>query len=209
MEKEIPDPLKRVAEYYSLKLLEHGANFRGVDWNSEASQSLRFDQLSKIFQVDEEFSVLDWGCGYGSFYGYLLKHCRRFKYHGIDVSPDMIREAKQRFQNCINASFSCSNTSTQKVDYIVASGIFNVKLNCSNMTWFTHIQNTISAFASNSRRGFAFNCLTSFSDPDRMREDLYYADPCILFDLCKKTYSRNVALLHDYGLYEFTILVRT
>ncbi len=59
-----------------------------------------------------------------------------------------------------------------------------------------------------SRSGFAFNCLTSYSDADKMREYLYYADPCALFDLCKRRYSRNVALLHDYGLYEFTILVR-
>ena len=41
-----------------------------------------------------------------------------------------------------------------------------------------------------------------------MRPDLYYADPCRLFDLCKRRYAKNVALLHDYGLYEFTILVR-
>jgi hypothetical protein len=41
-----------------------------------------------------------------------------------------------------------------------------------------------------------------------MREDLFYADPCELFDYCKTRFARNVALLHDYGLYEFTILVR-
>jgi hypothetical protein len=56
--------------------------------------------------------------------------------------------------------------------------------------------------------GFAFNCLTSYSDAERKRDYLYYADPCALFDLCKRRYSRNVALLHDYGLYEFTLLVR-
>ncbi|MFX7953370.1 class I SAM-dependent methyltransferase, partial [Acinetobacter baumannii] len=56
--------------------------------------------------------------------------------------------------------------------------------------------------------GFSFNCLTSYSDEDRKRDYLYYADPCQLFDLCKRRYSRQVALLHDYGLYEFTILVR-
>ncbi|KAQ37574.1 hypothetical protein AJ39_03274, partial [Mycobacterium tuberculosis MD14844] len=59
-----------------------------------------------------------------------------------------------------------------------------------------------------SRRGFSFNCLTSYSDASKMRDDLYYADPCALFDLCKRRYSKSVALLHDYGLYEFTILVR-
>jgi hypothetical protein len=41
-----------------------------------------------------------------------------------------------------------------------------------------------------------------------MRDNLYYADPFLLFDYCKKTYSRNVALLRDYGLYEFTLLIR-
>ncbi len=59
-----------------------------------------------------------------------------------------------------------------------------------------------------SRKGFAFNCLTSYSDKERMREDLYYSDPCFLFDYCKRHFSKNVALLHDYGLYEFTVLVR-
>ena len=53
-----------------------------------------------------------------------------------------------------------------------------------------------------------YNLLTKYSDKEFMQSYLYYADPCALFDLCKRRYSRHVALLHDYGLYEFTILVR-
>ena len=48
--------------------------------------------------------------------------------------------------------------------------------------------------------------ILAFTTPDG--DYLYYADPGRLFDLCKRRYSRNIALLHDYGLYEFTILVR-
>ncbi len=59
-----------------------------------------------------------------------------------------------------------------------------------------------------SLKGFAFNALTSYSDPEHIRDDLFYADPSWLFDHCKRSYSGQVALLHDYGLYEFTILVR-
>ena len=59
-----------------------------------------------------------------------------------------------------------------------------------------------------STRGFAFNCLTAYSDADKMRDYLYYASPTWLFDMCKQRYARNVALLHDYGLYEFTLIVR-
>ncbi|MBM3138043.1 MAG: class I SAM-dependent methyltransferase, partial [Chloroflexi bacterium] len=29
-----------------------------------------------------------------------------------------------------------------------------------------------------------------------------------LFDYCKVNFSKNVALLHDYKLYDFTIIVR-
>ena len=59
-----------------------------------------------------------------------------------------------------------------------------------------------------SHLGFTFNSLTSHSAADKMRDYLYYADPYALFDLCKRRYSRHVASLLDYGLYEFTILVR-
>ena len=70
------------------------------------------------------------------------------------------------------------------------------------MTGELHKMNDIS------RRGFSFNMLTKYSDPEYMRQHLYYADPCYLFDYCKMHFSRNVALLHDYEVYDFTILVR-
>ena len=50
--------------------------------------------------------------------------------------------------------------------------------------------------------------LSTYSDVERRRADLYYADPHMVFDYCKRTFSPAVALLHDYPLYEFTILVR-
>jgi hypothetical protein len=59
-----------------------------------------------------------------------------------------------------------------------------------------------------SRRGIAFNMLTSYSDPERITPRLHYADPCEMFDWCKRELSRHVALLHDYGLWEFTMIVR-
>jgi hypothetical protein len=52
--------------------------------------------------------------------------------------------------------------------------------------------------------------LTSYSDSGRMarRPDLYFADPLFYFDYCKRNFSPDIALLHDYGLYDFTVLVR-
>ena len=59
-----------------------------------------------------------------------------------------------------------------------------------------------------SQKGFAFNMLTIYSDKEYMKDNLYYSDPLFFFDFCKRNFSKNVALLHDYYEYDFTILVR-
>lgn len=201
--------LSEVATYYTEKLAEHGQTPYGVDWNGEASQILRFEQLCKIIDTSTQFSINDLGCGYGALYDFLInKYETTLSYLGVDVSEGMIRAAKKRYQDQYQTQFILSNEPNQVADFGIASGIFNVRLDCTTNTWFSYIQTTLDVLNRTSRIGFAFNCLTSYSDADRMRDNLYYADPCILFDLCKRLYSPNVALLHDYGLYEFTILVR-
>ena len=67
---------------------------------------------------------------------------------------------------------------------------------------------TLEKIDALSRKGFAFNVLTKYSDREFMRDDLYYADPIFLFEHCRRKFSRFVSLIHDYPLYEFTILVR-
>lgn len=200
--------LFEVATYYSEKLAEHGETPQGVDWNGEESQTLRFEQLSKIVNTTNQFSIHDLGCGYGAFYDFLTHKHESFSYCGIDVSESMIHAAEQRYKNKSQARFFASSEPDQVADYGVASGIFNVRLNRTDEEWRTYLEATLDVLDKTSSKGFAFNCLTSYSDADKMRDYLYYADPCVLFDLCKCKYSRNVSLLHDYGLYEFTILVR-
>jgi SAM-dependent methyltransferase len=210
--------LCEVASYYSEKLAQHGETPQGVDWNGEDSQTLRFEQLSKIVNTANQFSIHDLGCGYGAFYEFLTRKHESFSYSGIDVSESMIHAAEQRYKNIhaaeqryknkIQVSFFASSEPDQVADYGVASGIFNVRLNRTDEEWRTYLEAALDVLDRTSSKGFAFNCLTSYSDADKMRDYLYYADPCALFDLCKRKYSRNVALLHDYGLYEFTILVR-
>jgi hypothetical protein len=83
-----------------------------------------------------------------------------------------------------------------------------VRVDTEAERWRDYTLETIADLASLSRRSLGFNMLTSYSDPERMTERLFYGDPSFYFDWCKRNLSRQVALLHDYGLYEFTILVR-
>lgn len=208
MQDNKTDLLNEVAGYYSEKLAQHGETPLGVDWNGEDSQTLRFEQLCKIIDTDEAFSLNDLGCGYGALLDFLQQKYPAFSYLGVDVSESMIQAAIKRFQYDKQARFVTSDMPDIPAGYGVASGIFNVRLGRSDAEWGEYLKATLDVLDRTSRHGFAFNCLTSYSDEDKKCDYLYYADPCLLFDLCKRRYSRQVALLHDYGLYEFTILVR-
>jgi SAM-dependent methyltransferase len=200
--------LTDVSSYYTSKLQQHGTTPRGVDWNGAESQQLRFAQLSRIVAEDGRFSINDLGCGYGALLDYLETRFTSFTYVGCDVCAAMIAAARSRHRTNPNARYHETSTPPEVADYGVASGIFNVRLGHGDAVWRDYVKATLAVLDRTSRRGFAFNCLTTYSDPDKARADLFYADPCEMFDYCKRSFSRNVALLHDYGLYEFTILVR-
>jgi SAM-dependent methyltransferase len=196
-----------VAKYYASKLAQHGATPAGVDWNSEESQRVRFDQFMELIS-DRQASVCDYGCGYGAFLGYLRARGHQGEYVGFDVADAMIREARTAHEADHAARFTSVRDDVAVVDFTIASGIFNVRLTTPADEWRTYVDETIRDLASLSRRGFGFNVLSSYSDPERRRGDLHYADPREVFDQCMERWPRRVALVHDYDLYEFTVTVR-
>lgn len=197
-----------VAHYYAEKLSAHGVTPQGVDWSSDDSQQLRFTQLLGVLEDDvEEPTVLDYGCGYGALARRLIAEGRPFRYVGFDVCTPMVVQARADLRDA-RCSFIDIESDLSVSDYTVASGIFNVRLDSCEAQWKSHVIGTIAKLARYSRRGFAFNMLTRYADREKLQDYLYYADPGEYFKLCKESCSRNVALLHDYGLYEFTILVR-
>jgi SAM-dependent methyltransferase len=194
--------------YYSEKIAVHGATARGVDWNSPDSQRLRFVQLLKLTDHSQPFTINDYGCGYGALADYLKGEGYAFQYWGFDISPRMIAKAAELHAGMRELTFVSKKDNLNEADYTVASGIFNVKLRAASTEWESYVLRTLETISRLSKRGFAFNVLTKYSDPELRRPDLYYADPLFFFDYCKTKFSRFVSLIHDYPLYEFTILVR-
>jgi SAM-dependent methyltransferase len=201
------DLLQDVAAYYARKLRRYGPTPAGVDWRDAVSQQTRFEQLCNLIG-EPEASVLDLGCGYGAMLDFLRGRGFTGVYCGLDVAPEMIEIAKARHASDARAEFDVGSGRSFPVDYALASGIFNVRQQRADADWQQYVTATLATMDRVSTKGFAFNCLTSYSDTDKMKPELFYGDPCFYFDLCKRAYSRHVALLHDYGLFEFTLIVR-
>jgi SAM-dependent methyltransferase len=199
------DLLGAVERYYSGKLEAHGPTPAGVDWNSADSQAMRFEQLLKLCDPAAPFSLNDYGCGYGALLTDLRRRGWPVQYRGFDLSPQMVEQARRLHPE---TPFTTREADLTAADYAVASGIFNVRLQASDEDWRQYLEDTLARLDALGRRGFAFNVLSTHSDPARRRPDLYYADPCALFEHCRRVHSPRVALLHDYPLFEFTLVVR-
>jgi hypothetical protein len=203
-----PQELEKVKGYFTEKLETHGATHKGVDYNSTESQEIRFFQLTKVIDASHKYSLLDFGSGYGGMYDYLLRLGHRLSYVGYDIAAPMVLKGRELHPDNPDCWFTTDINAVPVLDYAVVSGTFNMKLDAGYDAWTKIVLDALHQMDVHTSKGFSFNMLTKYSDADKMRPDLYYGDPLVFFDYCKCNFSKNVALLHDYKLYDFTILVR-
>ena len=206
----IAETQKKLNEYFTEKLETFGATAKGVDYNGEQARLIRFAELVKIIDPAQSFSIIDYGCGYGAMFEFLHEKGWEFEYYGVDLIEKMVSAGREKYKDFSNARLTTDEKELPVADYLVAAGIFNIKLESPYDEWQNFICETLPRMNALCSKGFSFNMLTKYSDADRMAErpDLFYGDPLFFFDFCKRNFSRSVALLHDYGLYDFTILVR-
>ncbi|MEO8180578.1 MAG: class I SAM-dependent methyltransferase [Deltaproteobacteria bacterium] len=154
------------------------------------------------------FSMLDYGSGYGALADYLEREGYDADYIGYDMLESAIAAAEEHHRGKPRRKFLSNPALLTTADYAVASGVFNYRGPVDFESWTQFVIESLTEMNRLSVRGFASTFLTKYSDADRMRADLYYADPLFLFDYCKRNFAKDVALLHDYALYDFTIVVR-
>ncbi len=197
----VPD----VRNYYKKLLKSHGFSLAALHWNHRGAQYKRFEILSCI---DPQMkSVVDIGCGLGDMAGYLCKKNYRGQYLGLDFVEEFIDFAKKKFSK--NFNFRVFDVWKENIptgyDYVVLSGVFNVKTRQSKK----FMLQTISKMFKACKKGVAFNVMSTYVDyQDKL---LYYSNPLEIFDYCKKYLTRRVVLRHDYVVkkgafpYEYTM----
>jgi SAM-dependent methyltransferase len=200
--------LSDVSAYYASKLAAHGPTAQGVDWNGPDSHERRHQQFLRLLHGHPDASVIDLGCGFGDFYRFLRASGHRGRFTGYDIAPSMIEKARELHGEGHDRRWRIGAEPVEVADFAIASGIFNVKGEVPPNTWSRYVHHTIDILARVSSGGFAFNMLSLSSDPERRRPNLYYADPVEMLAHCLAQYGRSVALLQDYELYEFTVVVR-
>lgn len=195
-----------VAGYYTRALARHGPTHRGVDWSSRESQELRFDTLLDGTDWRGRPSLLDFGCGCGALAAHLDDRGRDCAYVGYDIAPTMIAAARAAFAGRTDRRFTGDGDGLEPADLVVASGIFNVRLETAPALWERYVEETLARLTRLARRRLAFNMLPPASPPELARPDLHYADPATVVAYCAEL-GREVSLREHYGLWEFTVIL--
>jgi SAM-dependent methyltransferase len=209
-EEQLNDIDATVEKYYTAMVVQHGATPHGVDWSCVATQQLRFLQLLRVCDFEAPFSLNDVGCGYGALLAYLCKRyaAATIDYLGSDLSPAMIGHARRLWRKRERTAFANASGSTRLADYSVASGVFNIKLNHPIGTWERYIEFALANIAENSSRGFAVNFLAPAASGQSIEPVLYRTAPEPWVDFCRRSFKVSVEVLTDYGMREFTLLMR-
>jgi SAM-dependent methyltransferase len=189
---------RSIDQYYTRKLRRFGP-----------TQALRFRQLLKLCDFQSAFSLNDLGCGYGALVEYLACYHpeTQVDYLGLDLSRAMVRRAGKLWSgDLIRFQHGC--TTLRVADYSLASGIFNVMLDQPLQTWEQFIQTTLQHLQATSRRGFAVNFVSEGRLDQTGRRGIYYTSPDRWIKFCRDQFGSDVALIDDYGMREFTLVVK-
>jgi SAM-dependent methyltransferase len=200
-----------VAAYYNSCVARHGATPLGVDWSCQATQMLRFVQLLKICDFSAPFTLNDIGCGYGALAAFLAMRYPKSKidYLGVDLSRAMVSRARRRFSGP-DRRFVVRKASPRIADYSLASGIMNVNCGHSLTTWEGYIATILRQMRRTSRRGFSVNFVVDAArrSAEPLPDTLYRTSPQPWIRFCERELGCSVETIDDYGMKEFTLLVR-
>ena len=191
---------ERIIERYNKRLAIWGDDTRTLASGTEERRLIRFNVLYEV-GIKEGSSILDLGCGFGDFYGYLQEiGIKNIDYTGYDINPKLIEIAKQKYPAAQFDVKDIQIDSFPEFDFIVSSEAFNLKLESQNN--YDFIAEMLNICYEHSRIAVAIDFLTSYVDFESA-EGFHYS-PEKIFTIAKQI-TKRVCLRHDYPIYQFCI----
>jgi ubiquinone/menaquinone biosynthesis C-methylase UbiE len=184
---------------YDERLAKFGDDIRTLGSGTVERRRLRFQILREI-GITNGASVLDVGCGFGDYFGFLSEQGVTVDYLGVDINPKLLDIARRKYPT---AKFLQADILTDEItvaDYVVASGTVNLALRSADN--YEYVDRMLRRAFSLARRGVAMDFHTSYVD--FRVDDIFYYEPEKVF-AAAKAITKRVHLRHDYPLFEFCL----
>lgn len=108
---------------YNLYFDYYGNSSKSLMWMTKGSQNKNFKMVFN--HIDENDSLLDYGCGMGDFTKYLKDKDKKIsKYLGVDINKKLIKSAKKKYSNYDFKLIESIDDLSGKWDTVCAIGVF-------------------------------------------------------------------------------------
>jgi SAM-dependent methyltransferase len=201
---------RHIVEHYERCLREHGDSYLGVDWPSRKDLETRYRAMLGVIRPEDKkpVSLLDFGCGAAHLRGFIKKTGRKgIRYLGLDLSKEFVDLCRRKYPKdafyCVDALKPGSRLPA--FDYAVMNGVFTEKRKMMHKEMFAYMQKLLAKVFLRSRKGVAFNVMSKRVDWELPAAFHLGMDDLSKFLTAKLT--RNFAIRHDYGLYEYTTYI--
>jgi SAM-dependent methyltransferase len=195
-----PAVFGRISSFYDGLVQTYGHDPKACDYGRAESQIVKFRVLADVSPLSNK-SVLDVGCGFADFSGYLNERYSNVKYSGVDLSGSMIREAQRCLPDVdVRVGNILDIAGENTVDVVTANGIFYLLEEEAPRL----MQTLVNRMFALCRMAVAFNSLSSWA-PDQEAGE-FYADPLQTLSWCRAL-SPFVVLRHDYHSRDFTVYI--
>ena len=200
---------KKISSIYSKRFNNYHDTPKGVFWNSLLSQDLRLNIiLDKIIFISKssKFSVADIGCGYGRLLNIIEE--RNFKdkiyYHGYDINKDFILFCKKQTKYKY-ANFNIQTCPSEKVDFIIMSGTYNLTPTNNIKLWENYIIENLKSNWVFVNKAMVFNCLVSHKR--QIKSKLYYSELSWIKEVCENNFGKIKVSKHNLLPNDITITI--
>jgi SAM-dependent methyltransferase len=190
-------------ERYTNRLNIFGYSPETLGWGKNGRQDIRFSVLSQSIINTPDCSVLDIGCGFADLYTYLLNNGWKGRYVGVDLVPSLLKVAKEKNSDLELYNYDIEQSKVLgKFDYVVASGIFNAKLNDADNQ--QHIINSLTCMMEIANKMICVDFMSTYVD--FQKEGSWHTDPAWLVNQINKL-TKRFSLRYDYMPFEFAVFL--
>lgn len=107
---------------YKNAFQNHGHSPNTLGW-TKGRQQIRFKALCEFLKNNS--SLLDYGCGFGDLYKYIVKKKLNINYKGCDVVDEFIEVGSNTIGKDLFFKIELQSEINEKFDHIICSGVFN------------------------------------------------------------------------------------
>lgn len=166
----------------------------------------RFAVVAEYLNQLSSPSLLDYGCGLGFLYDYLIQGKTKIDYFGVDMTTEFIESCRERFP--APARFDVIDPTgdiTEHFDVVYASGVFNLMTADSSSESLNYVRERLQNLFSITRKVLFVDFLSP--DVDFQQERSQHIDYRLVLDWLVPGNTRRWVLRHDYLPYEYAIVL--